>query len=167
MLSFPTNDTVYEYYVDCKRGGWVSWEEKISSPQKPPTESGYYSLMIPTVDTVRTAFISEGLIEISQHCMVVGNVGVGKTTVINSVLAKKSTQFNTMTINFSAQTSSNSLQVENSLYNTSPSSKGSMVYSNRYYTLTTLTSGYSRRTTREKNKGSFCPHRREKAYMLH
>ena len=66
--------------------------------------------MVPTADTVRTSTILKGLVGIGRHSMLVGNVGVGKTMVINSTLQQLK-EFNTMTINFSAQTSSNGLQV--------------------------------------------------------
>ena len=46
-----------------------------------------------------------------HHTLVVGNVGVGKTLVLSSMLEALPAERSYTTINFSAQTSSNSLQV--------------------------------------------------------
>lgn len=47
----------------------------------------------------------------NRHSLIVGKVGVGKTLIANSILSSLPEGLSTMTINFSAQTSSNSLQV--------------------------------------------------------
>jgi dynein heavy chain, axonemal len=68
-------------------------------------------LQVPTVDTVRNKFVASSLVRVFQHTLVVGAVGVGKTMIINSLLESLPSDRAAMTINFSAQTSSNSLQV--------------------------------------------------------
>lgn len=35
---FPVRDTIYEYYVDVRQRGFVSWEEKLSPSWKFPAE---------------------------------------------------------------------------------------------------------------------------------
>lgn len=66
---------------------------------------------MPTVDTVRNRFVANALVKVNQHTLVVGAVGVGKTMILQSLLEGLPADKAFMTINFSAQTSSNSLQV--------------------------------------------------------
>ena len=70
----------------------------------------FFKVMVPTVDTVRIKFIASSLVRTSVHTLLVGGVGVGKTMMASSVLEGLPAGFGTMNINFSAQTSSNSLQ---------------------------------------------------------
>lgn len=107
---FPPSDTVYDFWVDPKRKAWAQWEEKLSQNFRPPPELPFFKIMIPTVDTVRTRYVVSALVTPFRHTMIVGNVGVGKTMIAQSVLANLPEGRSSMTINFSAQTSSNSLQ---------------------------------------------------------
>lgn len=66
--------------------------------------------MVPTVDTVRVRFIASSLVRVGVHTLLVGGVGVGKTMMASSVLEGLPTGYGAININFSAQTSSNSLQ---------------------------------------------------------
>eukprot|EP00983_Pelagomonas_calceolata_P088939 1157259-Pelagomonas_calceolata.AAC.16 len=67
-------------------------------------------LQVPTIDTVRNSFVASSLVRNFNHTMVVGNVGVGKTMIIQSMLDSLPSDRASMIINFSAQTTSNSLQ---------------------------------------------------------
>jgi hypothetical protein len=109
--SFPAFETVYEYFVDPKRHGWAPWEEKLSSNFRPSPELPFFKIVVPTVDTRRTEYVLRALVLANRHALVVGNVGVGKTLIVQGVLANLPEGRAAMTINFSAQTSSNSLQV--------------------------------------------------------
>jgi dynein heavy chain, axonemal len=60
---------------------------------------------------VRNKFVASAFVRVNQHALIVGGVGVGKTMIANSVLEGLPAEKASMTINFSAQTSSNSLQV--------------------------------------------------------
>lgn len=67
--------------------------------------------MVPTVDTVRYNFLVGALIKQVQPVMLVGPVGTGKTSVAQSVCgALDSQQYSVLTINMSAQTTSNNVQ---------------------------------------------------------
>lgn len=63
------------------------------------------------MDTIRNKFLALALVSQGLHTMFVGNVGVGKTMIVQSVLDSLPSEKTYMIINFSAQTSSNSLQV--------------------------------------------------------
>ena len=83
---------------------------KISCFCRPPADMPFFKVMVPTVDTARIKFIASSLVRASVHTLLVGGVGVGKTMMASSVLEGLPASFGTMNINFSAQTSSNSLQ---------------------------------------------------------
>ena len=108
---YPSAETVFEYSVDPKTRTWVSWESKLPSSFKAPADTPAYSILVPTVDTQRNKFITGALVRSSCHALVVGGVGVGKTMTLQSMLEGLPSDRSYCTINFSAQTSSNSLQV--------------------------------------------------------
>ena len=67
--------------------------------------------MVPTVDTLRYDFLVHALITAGRPVLLVGPVGTGKTSVAQGVLQRLDPgQFNLLTINLSAQTSSNNVQ---------------------------------------------------------
>jgi len=107
---FPSQDTVFEYWVDPKQKAWASWEQKLPSNFKIAPDTAFFKIVVPTVDTVRTEFILQQRVKTFRHALVFGNVGVGKTVVVNKLLSKLPESKTAMTINMSAQTSSNSLQ---------------------------------------------------------
>ncbi|KAJ7527535.1 hypothetical protein O6H91_16G059900 [Diphasiastrum complanatum] len=107
---FPVAGIVYDYFVDPKKKCFVPWEEKLGTSYKVPMGAPFFKIEVPTIDTVRTSYILKTLVLAKKHSMVVGRVGVGKTLINQSILRSLPEGLSTMTINFSAQTSSNSLQ---------------------------------------------------------
>ena len=105
----PSKDTVYEYFVDAKAKEWVPWESKLTT-YRPPAGMPFFRIMVPTVDTLRTKTVALTLVGVRAHVLVVGNVGVGKTMVAQKCLEELPEGRSSCVINFSAQTSSNSLQ---------------------------------------------------------
>lgn len=103
---------MFEYFVDPKTKAWLAWETRLTGAFKPSLDQPFFKILVPTVDTVRNRFVGNALVRISQHTLIVGNVGVGKTMIVGSLLeGLPSDRMSHVTINFSAQTSSNSLQV--------------------------------------------------------
>ncbi|KAK9823872.1 hypothetical protein WJX72_006072 [[Myrmecia] bisecta] len=107
---FPTSDTIFEYCVDPAQRGWLSWENRLSATYRPAADTPFFKIMVPTVDSVRIKVLLSGLVRTGVHSLLVGGVGVGKTLMAGSVLEALPSSHSAMTINFSAQTSSNSLQ---------------------------------------------------------
>ena len=71
----------------------------------------FYKIMVPTVDTVRYNFLVSALMSTVQPVLLVGPVGTGKTSIAQSVCSKLDTsKYSVLTINMSAQTSSNNVQ---------------------------------------------------------
>ena len=108
---FPPTDTVYEYTIDYKKFAWMSWDEKLpAQTYRPPADVPFFKILVPTIDTLRTKMVSKIYVDGAKHLLLVGQVGVGKTMLAQSVLDSINEQQSYMFVNFSAQTSSNSLQ---------------------------------------------------------
>ncbi|XP_025080372.1 dynein heavy chain 2, axonemal-like isoform X3 [Pomacea canaliculata] len=109
--SIPHKDTVYEYFVDSKAKTWSHWEDKIKGGWKYNPAVPFFQQIVPTVDTVRYQFLMKTLVNIRCPIMLVGPVGTGKTSVAESTLRSiDASVFNVLTVNMSAQTSSNQVQ---------------------------------------------------------
>jgi hypothetical protein len=108
---FPTSGTVFDYVVDVASRTWVPWESRLSASFRPPPGVPFFKVLVPTADTVRYRFLASTLMQHGHHTLLVGAVGVGKTMVAEALLGRLPEGRVSMTINFSAQTSSNSLQV--------------------------------------------------------
>ncbi|KAK2860339.1 hypothetical protein Q7C36_004505 [Tachysurus vachellii] len=109
--TFPSKDTIYEYYVDIKNKSWSSFEDKLNKGWRYNSNAPFYKIMVPTVDTVRYNFLVNALICGQNPVLLTGPVGTGKTSVAQSVLqGLDSSKWAMLTINMSSQTSSNNVQ---------------------------------------------------------
>ncbi len=71
----------------------------------------FYKIVVPTVDTVRYNYIVDALIGNFHPVLLVGPVGTGKTSIAQNVCSKlDASQYSVLTINMSAQTTSNNVQ---------------------------------------------------------
>ena len=71
----------------------------------------YFKIVVPTVDTVRYNFVLSNLIKNSHPVLMVGPVGTGKTSVVQSALSSLNPeQYIVLTINMSSQTTSKNVQ---------------------------------------------------------
>ncbi|XP_065644391.1 dynein axonemal heavy chain 2 isoform X2 [Hydra vulgaris] len=108
---FPAKDTVYEYYVDPKQKCWTSWEDQLRSGWRIPPNIPFYKIMVPTVDSIRYNFLLNTLIKIKRPVLLTGPVGTGKTSVVQRILGSLDNNvWSMLTINMSAQTTSNNVQ---------------------------------------------------------
>jgi MoxR-like ATPase len=67
-------------------------------------------VLVPTVDTLRVKALMGSLVAAGHHALLMGAVGVGKTLTMTSMLEALPAGRSFAVINFSAQTTSNSLQ---------------------------------------------------------
>ena len=105
-----TDDTVFDFFYDAARHVFVPWAEKVPTYRLPHRDVPFFKMMIPTVDSVRTKHLIMLLLKSGMNTLLVGNVGVGKSMVIDSCLEELPDDYIGSRITFSAQTSSNSLQ---------------------------------------------------------
>lgn len=107
---FPSKDTVYEYCVDKVGKTWNSWEDKLVAGWRYSPTTPFYKIFVPTVDTIRSEFLVRSLVQKKVPVLMVGEVGTGKTSLLQSVLSSLDDNKQVLSINMSAQTSSNALQ---------------------------------------------------------
>ncbi|KAI9224867.1 dynein heavy chain and region D6 of dynein motor-domain-containing protein [Blastocladiella britannica] len=107
---FPSKDTVYEYFVSTDKESWLLWESRLPENWRYPTNVPFYNIFVPTVDTLRVEYLAKALIKAKQPCLVVGDVGVGKTSLLQSVLANVDDHTTFLSVPFSARTTADRLQ---------------------------------------------------------
>uniref|UniRef100_A0A8C4Z8H0 Dynein, axonemal, heavy chain 2 n=1 Tax=Gadus morhua TaxID=8049 RepID=A0A8C4Z8H0_GADMO len=109
--TFPTKDTIYEYYVDSKKKTWAPFEGQLSKGWRYPANAPFYKIMVPTVDTVRYNFLVGALVAGQYPVLLTGPVGTGKTSVAQVVLQNLDpSKWAVLTINMSSQTTSSNVQ---------------------------------------------------------
>lgn len=130
---FPVKDTIYHYYVDNTYYKFKHWEEKLlMNKWKYNTEyiqSKYnlklYMIMklisifrihfseiiVPTINTIRHDYLIQLYLSKKQPILLAGPKGCGKTlNVKNAYKSMNKNRFSFLTINMTAQTTSNDVQ---------------------------------------------------------
>lgn len=108
----PPMLTLYDYFVDTEANDFKKWDSII--PEfKYSADLPYFSLFVPTIDTVRSSNIMTLMIEQQRAVFLTGDSGTGKTAMITQLLGKLEPSkeegglgVNGVFINYSAQTSS-------------------------------------------------------------
>ncbi|CAN0380414.1 unnamed protein product, partial [Scytosiphon promiscuus] len=106
---FPPSATVYDYFVDPKKLDWEPWEPKVP-PFRYLKTMPFHKMIVPTVDTVRNAFVLGTLWGAKRNTLVVGASGAGKTVLAFSELARLPETHSQLVMNFSATTDSGTTQ---------------------------------------------------------
>ena len=106
---FPYSNTVFDYCIDDDMCEFVPWESRVPAFNY-NSKQPYFTILVPTVDTVRNRFVLEVLAKKSHHILFTGNTGVGKTVVIKDYLSMGGNDwFVSTVINCSAQTSTQNI----------------------------------------------------------
>ncbi|XP_023228391.1 dynein heavy chain 2, axonemal-like [Centruroides sculpturatus] len=102
--SYPTENTVYDYYVDTLNIVWISWSEKLQQNWKYDSSIPFYKMMVPTSDTVRYSYLITMMLQKQYPILLVGPSGHGKTLIINHVINNLDiTKYSKLIVNFSSQ----------------------------------------------------------------
>lgn len=108
--AIPDANPVYDYFFDAKSGKWFSWFEN-QPIYRIAKDAKFNSIVVPTIDSVRNEWLIEKLLRKGYHVMCTGDTGTGKSvTVKNKLLSGMPSKFNSIFLNFSAQTSANQTQ---------------------------------------------------------
>jgi dynein heavy chain len=109
--NFPPKDTVYEYAVDIKSKNWVHWESRLKAGWAFPMDIPFYKVLVPTVDTLRYAFVLDTYLRGGNAALAVGPVGTGKTQMMQAVIDKfDPEEYSSLNINLSSRTTASGLQ---------------------------------------------------------
>lgn len=106
---YPHSATAFEYFIKLEKRDFVNWEDELKSSMK-IQETEFHKITVPTVDTVRNRYIVQALLEHGSQVLLIGHAGVGKTVLMNGILAGLDHTTSNFTINFSAGTTSNATQ---------------------------------------------------------
>ena len=106
----PQDGSVYDFKFDVASKTWTAWIKTV--PEfRVPKGVGFADILVPTVDTVRTSYVLEQLVQRGYHVLVVGVTGTSKTVVIHDRLKNRMPDnFEPILMGFSAQTSANMTQ---------------------------------------------------------
>eukprot|EP00931_Biecheleriopsis_adriatica_P034701 TRINITY_DN20021_c0_g4_i1.p1 TRINITY_DN20021_c0_g4~~TRINITY_DN20021_c0_g4_i1.p1 ORF type:complete len:4150 (-),score=1074.99 TRINITY_DN20021_c0_g4_i1:152-12580(-) len=108
---FPDAGSVFDYWPSGPANKWEDWTKKITNFEI-AKDAQVHSLIIPTADTARNAFLLQTLVKAEYHVLFVGPTGTGKTVVIQKELLSgfDKEKYNTIAFAFSAQSSANQTQ---------------------------------------------------------
>ncbi len=85
-IKFPSQGTIFDYFLDYETLKWVPWSEKVSEFTLDP-EMPLQAVMVPTTETVRYRYFVDLLMSHQRPVMLVGNAGCGKTVLVTDKLA--------------------------------------------------------------------------------
>ncbi|CCW67502.1 unnamed protein product [Phytomonas sp. Hart1] len=111
--SFPSTETVFEYFPELQGLRWCAWEEHpgLRARFAPPAATPYHAQIVPTLDTVRYEYLISQLVRSRVHLVLVGMAGTGKSLLARKVLAGLSRETHmTAALNLSARTSARNVQ---------------------------------------------------------
>ncbi|RZF48033.1 hypothetical protein LSTR_LSTR002099 [Laodelphax striatellus] len=117
-LNLPPGGGYWQLYFNTKSRSLEPWV-RIVTPFVYNSETPFFEMLVPTVDTVCYGFIMEKLLSVDHPVLYTGYTGVGKSVIAKAVLNRlfDSGKWVTASLNFSAQTSSSRTQemLENKL----------------------------------------------------
>ncbi|KAI5075577.1 hypothetical protein GOP47_0009653 [Adiantum capillus-veneris] len=107
IATFPSSDTVYEYFFNPKEQMFSPWEELVPGFTYTPG-APFFTLMVPTIDSTRMSFLVEVCLEVQRSILFQGVSGVGKSAIVLDLLKRlqESKDIMPIVLNFSAQTTS-------------------------------------------------------------
>uniref|UniRef100_K3WFJ4 Uncharacterized protein n=1 Tax=Globisporangium ultimum (strain ATCC 200006 / CBS 805.95 / DAOM BR144) TaxID=431595 RepID=K3WFJ4_GLOUD len=110
QLVIPDERLVYDYRFDAKKGSWSNWMEAAGTFAI-PRDAQFTSILVPTIDTERNAWILDTLLRHHFHVLCTGDTGTGKSVSIKKkIISGMNETFSSIFMNFSAQTSANQTQ---------------------------------------------------------
>jgi dynein heavy chain len=82
-LHIPAQETVFEYYFNEKELRYLNWSTVVKAqPFEYDPKMPFFSLLVPTVDTVRYTALLEMLVSINKPVFLTGSTGVGKSIMV-------------------------------------------------------------------------------------
>ena len=102
--------SLYEYCFDIDRKKWFTWKSMVKPLEIEP-EAKFATILVPTVDTVRSSWLLDCFCGAGKPVLFVGDGGTAKTVTIAKYLADLDIQKNVLLgMNFSSRTTSMDVQ---------------------------------------------------------
>ena len=80
-VAFPGGGDVHDYYVDLPNKDFKPWKDVVPDFEY-DVKTPFFSMLVPTVDTVRYSFVFERSVDVMKPVLFTGHSGVGKSVVI-------------------------------------------------------------------------------------
>ena len=101
---------VRRYYFDVNERYWKTWRSMVPEFE-PPHDNRFASMLVPTVDTVRTTFLLDAFVRERKPILFVGESGTAKTVTISKYLESlPPNEMSVLSIAFSSKTTSIDVQ---------------------------------------------------------
>lgn len=107
---YPPLKTAYDFYVDHSAREFKLWDEKLPPNFRIVPNTPFHKIMVPTIDSLRYGFLLQTMLAAGMHTLIVGETGVGKTTVVQKEIENLSDAYQRLVMNFSSATSSATTQ---------------------------------------------------------
>ncbi|XP_058707745.1 dynein axonemal heavy chain 10 [Poecile atricapillus] len=102
--------TLYDFHFDGSQKKWVPWMQLVPEYTHDP-EMKFLDILVPTVDTTRTAWLLEQMVKVKRPVVLVGESGTSKTATTQNFLKSLDKDVNLLlVINFSSRTTSMDIQ---------------------------------------------------------
>ncbi|XP_068084396.1 dynein beta chain, ciliary [Anabrus simplex] len=108
-VKFPTQGTVFDYFIDTKTKTFLPWTEKLSKFDLDP-DMPLQAVLVHTAESIRIRYFLDLLMEHRHPVMLVGAGGVGKTVLVSDKLSNMSENYAIANVPFNFYTSSEMLQ---------------------------------------------------------
>ncbi|KAF4798840.1 Dynein-1-alpha heavy chain, flagellar inner arm I1 complex [Turdus rufiventris] len=106
----PGQQTLYDFHFDASQKKWVPWMQLVPEYIHDP-EVKFLDILVPTVDTTRTAWLLEQMVKAKRPVVLVGESGTSKTATTQNFLNNLDKDYNlVLVINFSSRTTSMDIQ---------------------------------------------------------
>jgi dynein heavy chain len=98
--------SLYENYFNIENLSFENWDRKVPA-YEPPANKKFGSILVPTVDTVRYAWLANQIISLKKPVMFCGDSGVAKTVTVESCFKSLDIdKYQILKINMSSRTTS-------------------------------------------------------------
>ncbi|XP_041266334.1 dynein heavy chain 10, axonemal [Onychostruthus taczanowskii] len=102
--------TLYDFHFDVSQKKWVPWMQLVPEYIHDP-ERKFLDILVPTVDTTRTAWLLGQMVKVKRPVVLVGESGTSKTATTQNFLSNLDKDLNlVLVINFSSRTTSMDIQ---------------------------------------------------------
>jgi len=82
-VKFPQNEEpVFNYFINPKDLKPQNWASEVPKEFLYDPKSPYFSILVPTVNTVRYSYLLDLCLSIKKHVFFTGETGVGKSVLI-------------------------------------------------------------------------------------
>ncbi|KAK5608169.1 hypothetical protein CRENBAI_003200 [Crenichthys baileyi] len=108
-VKFPSQGSVFDYYIDSETKKFTPWSEKMLPFELEP-DVPLQTVLVHTPETICLTYFMDLLLQRGKPVMLVGNAGVGKTTLVSDKVTKLKEDYMVAKVPFNYYTTSAMLQ---------------------------------------------------------